>query len=99
MRKKIEKEVIFYEISDFKYYLQNDKRLSQNTITAYITDLEGYASFMKEYQKIEDVIDIERENINKYILSLKRKELSKTSISRKIIAVKEFHKFLYQGVK
>ena len=96
MRKKIEKEVIFYEISDFKYYLQNDKRLSQNTITAYITDLEGYASFMKEYQKIEDVIDIERENINKYILSLKRKELSKTSISRKIIAVKEFHKFLYQ---
>ena len=40
MRKKIEKEVIFYEISDFKYYLQNDKRLSQNTITAYITDLE-----------------------------------------------------------
>ena len=40
---------------------------------------------MKEYQKIEDVIDIERENINKYILSLKRKELSKTSISRKII--------------
>ena len=96
MRKKIEKEVIFYEISDFKYYLQNDKRLSQNTINAYITDLEGYASFMKEYQKIEDVIDIERENINKYILSLKRKELSKTSISRKIIAVKEFHKFLYQ---
>lgn len=96
MRKKIEKEVIFYEISDFKYYLQNDKRLSPNTINAYITDLEGYASFMKEYQKIEDVIDIERENINKYILSLKRKELSKTSISRKIIAVKEFHKFLYQ---
>ena len=40
----------------------------KNTITAYITDLEGYASFMKEYQKIEDVIDIERENIGKSVI-------------------------------
>lgn len=96
MKKKVEKEVVFYEISDFKYYLQNDKRASENTISAYITDLEAYAEFMDKYQNISDVCDIEREHINKYILSLKRKELSKTTITRKIIAIKEFHKFLYK---
>lgn len=95
MIKKEEKEIVFYEISDFKYYLQNEKRASKNTISAYITDINMYAEFMKKYQNVFDVQDIEREHINKYILSLKRKELSKPSISRKVIAIKEFHKFLY----
>lgn len=93
--KKTEKEVIFYEISDFKYYLQNDKRASKNTIQAYLTDLNLYAEFLKKYQNIYDVTEIEREHIHKYILSLKRKDLSKQSIARKIIAIKEFHKFLF----
>jgi len=95
MIKKEEKEIVFYEISDFKYYLQNEKRASKNTVSAYITDINMYAEFMKKYQNVFDVQDIEREHINKYILSLKRKELSKQSISRKVIAIKEFHKFLY----
>lgn len=95
MRKKEEKEIIFYEISDFKYYLQNDKRASKNTITAYLTDLRLYSEFLKKYQQIEDVADIEREHIQKYIVSLKRRELSKPSIARKVIAIKEFHQFLF----
>ena len=93
--KKKEKEIIFYEISDFKYHLQNDKRASQNTIAAYITDLEGYQNFLHKYHFITDVSEIDRENIEKYILSLKRKDLSVQSISRKIISIKEFHKFLF----
>lgn len=93
--KKDEKEVVFYEISDFKYYLQGDKRCSKNTVNAYITDLNLYGEFLKKYQDVYDVADIEREHINKYLLSLKRKELSKQTIARKIIAIKEFHKFLY----
>ena len=93
--KKEEKDVQFYEISDFKYYLQGDKRCSKNTVNAYITDLNMYGEFLKKYQDVYDVSDIEREHINKYLLSLKRKELSKQTIARKIIAIKEFHKFLY----
>lgn len=95
MRKKIEHDVIFYEISDFKYYLQNDKRSSANTIQAYLSDLQLYAEFLNQYQGIRDVTEIEREHVQKYIQSLKRKELSKPTITRKIIAIKEFHKFLF----
>ena len=94
MKKKEEREVIFYEITDFKYYLIDTLNLSNNTVDAYISDLYQYESFLHEYEHIDDVKDIEREDISKYIQSLKRKDLSKSSISRKVIAIKEFHKFL-----
>ncbi len=94
MKKKKEDEVIFYEISDFKYHLSDDLRLSDNTISAYISDLEQYAKYLNTYRKINDVTDIEREDIISYIDSLKRKELSKRTISRKLIAIKDFHKYL-----
>ena len=93
MKKKEEKEVIFYEISDFDYYLQS-MRKSKNTISAYISDLNQYAEFLHRYEHIDEVDKIEREDIIKYIDSLKRKNLSKQSIARKIIAIKDFHKYL-----
>lgn len=89
------KDISFYEFSDFRYYLQNDKRLSDNTVSAYMTDLELYGKFLIKYQNISDITYVNDEHINKYIASLKRSNLSKTTISRKIIAIKEFHKFLY----
>ena len=94
MKRKKDVEVIFYEISDFKYHLEDDLRSSKNTVDAYISDLNQYAKFLHDYEFINDVGDIEREDIEKYILSLKWKKLSKATISRKIIAIKDFHKFL-----
>ncbi len=94
MKKKIEREVIFFEITDFKYYLEDNLNLSNNTVEAYLSDLYQYETFLHEYEHIDDVNDITREDISKYIQSLKRKNLSKSSITRKVIAIKEFHKFL-----
>ena len=93
--KKVEKEISFYEFSDFKYHLQIDKRLRKNTIQAYMTDLELYGEFIKKYQlDVKFITDVQKEHIEKYIASLKRADFSKQSIARKIIAIKEFHKFL-----
>lgn len=98
MKKKKEEEVIFYEISDFKFYLE-DLRKSENTISAYITDLKQYAEFLNTYSRISDVAEIERDDIIKYIDSLKRKKLSKQTIARKVISIKDFHKFLEKEMK
>lgn len=89
------KEVEFYEFSDFRYHLQTDKRLSKNTVQAYMTDLNGYGKFLKEYQNIRFVDGITEDHIQRYIASLKRKDLSKRTLSRKIIVIKEFHHFLF----
>lgn len=94
MKKKVEKEVIFYEIADFKYHLEDDLRLSENTISAYISDLEQYALYLNTYRNISEVTDIKEEDIVSFIDSLKRRKLSKQSISRKLIAIKDFHKYL-----
>ncbi len=93
--KQVKNEVEFYEFSDFRYHLQTDKRLSPNTVSAYLIDLNGYGKFLKEYQKIQDITMVDEEHINRYIASLKRRDMSKRTISRKIIAIKEFHHFLF----
>lgn len=90
-----DRQVSFYEFSDFRYHLQTDKRLSSNTVSAYMTDLELYGEFLVKYQNLKDITMVTEEHINKYIASLKRADMSKQTISRKIIAIKEFHKFLY----
>ena len=89
-----ERNVVFYEISDFKYHLEDDLRLSKNTVDAYMTDLYQYEDFLNRVLKIEDVSDIDKEAVVKYIDSLKRKNLSKKTISRKLTAIKDFHKYL-----
>ncbi len=88
-------EPVFYEISDFKYFLESEKNLSLNSIQAYINDLNEYSIFLKKYQHVYDVNDIESLCIDRYLLSLKRADYSSRSISRKLSSIKSFHKFLY----
>ena len=92
--KNKENELVFYEITDFIYYLEDEKRLSYNTILAYKTDILEYQNFLVKYQQISDVRDITKDMIVKYIASLKRANLAKRTITRKIIVIKSFHKFL-----
>ncbi len=94
MKKIKEKEVIFYEIQDFKFYLESEKNLSVNTIKAYISDLEQYALYLNKYCEIDDLNQIEEVHIVKYLQNLKKNKISKTSQARKLIAIKEFHKYL-----
>lgn len=88
-------EVKLYEIEDFRYYLEVDKRLSLNSVKSYLTDLKKYEAFLIKYQNVFSVDDITSDMIEKYILSLKRGGFSKSSIQRKIVCIKEFHKFLH----
>lgn len=88
------KEITFYELSDFKYYLESEKRLAKNTVISYVSDLNKYFEFLIKYQHITNLEDVKATNIEKYISSLKRGEMSSRTISRKIVTIKEFHHFL-----
>lgn len=91
--KKTEEEVTFYEFSQFAFYLETEKHLSLNSINSYLADLKDYGIYLKKLNIdfISEVTDIE---INKYIMSLKRKDLAKKSIQRHITCLKMFHKWL-----
>ena len=69
-KRRDDNDAIFYRLADFKYYLEYNLRLSENTINAYMTDLYQYEEFMVVYEKIEDEEEIEREDINNYLSNL-----------------------------
>lgn len=84
-----------YEINDFKYYLKNEKGLSENTTYSYIKDITLYSNYLEKRFDITNVKKIEKNHIKAYLKYLKQtKKLSQSSISRKLTSIKQFHKFL-----
>ena len=51
-----------YEITDFKYYLESERRLAKNTVMSYISDLNQYADFLLTYENIKEAVDISKIN-------------------------------------
>lgn len=83
-----------YLINEYQYYLKREKGLSQNTITAYLRDLEQYRTYLEKSYEITNIQKIERKHIETFLKSLHKKDLSSKSLSRKLTAIKGFHQFL-----
>ena len=61
----------------YKEFLLSEKNLSQNTIDNYLVDLKQFLIFFVKFESIN-------QNIEKYISSLRKKNISNSSINRKI---------------
>ncbi len=82
-------------LEEFLNYLTVERGLSKNTISAYRTDLEHLMGRM-ETIGIKDVGKIRRQDITSYMLYLKDKGIGSNSISRALVAIKMFYRFLIQ---
>jgi integrase/recombinase XerD len=82
-------------IAEFLNYIAVEKGLSKNTISAYGTDLKHFASYMASCG-LSDIDGINRQHITKYLLSLKDGGIGGNSISRALVAIKMFYRFLIQ---
>src|SRR3989339_692608 len=82
-----------YLLKDFEYYLKKEKGSSQNTIAAYLTDLNQYTLFLEKYHDITKPKFIEKKHIEGFLKSMKR-QVSTKSLARKLTAIKGFHHFL-----
>lgn len=81
-------------LKEYEYYLKVTKRLSQNTITSYNTDLSEYIDFIEKNYGFRDPNRIEKQHIRNFVGRLKRKNNTASSVSRKLSAIRSFHKFL-----
>ena len=72
----------------YKEFLLSEKNLSQNTIDNYLVDLKQFLIFFVKFESIN-------QNIEKYISSLRKKNISNATINRKISSIKNFLKFLH----
>ncbi len=88
--------IIIRFIHDFLSNLSAIKRVSQNTSIAYENDLFQFYNFVKN-KEIADLNKVTEKTIRLFILDLNEKELSRTSISRKLSVIRGFLSYLVQN--
>ncbi len=83
-------------IEQFLSQLSNIRRYSENTIKAYRIDLFEFHDFCNENSK-SDITDITEKLLKKFTIYLTEKNIDKTSISRKLSAVRSLFKYAYRN--
>jgi integrase/recombinase XerD len=70
-----------------------EKGLSKNTRLAYGRDLQRYAAFLKK-AKVLSFDEVTRQEIMDFLLKERDRGLTPASVSRELVAVRMFHRFL-----
>jgi integrase/recombinase XerC len=88
------------ELTAFLNYLEHERRYSKHTITAYKRDLTQFITYLQEQYELEEWAKLKSLHLRSWVVSLMQRELSATSIHRKVSSLKTYHKFLLitQGI-
>jgi len=89
--------MIINELAD-KYLddIESIRRYSKNTVKSYRTDLQEFLAYCNKNNKTEISVISER-FIKSYLMILNEKELDKTTIVRKLAAIRSLYKFAFQN--
>ncbi|MBJ7881481.1 tyrosine-type recombinase/integrase [Gelidibacter salicanalis] len=86
--------VLNTEFSYFSEYLRHEKKYSELTVKAYLTDLEGFLKFITEEYGSENIQEVNYSQIRRWIVMLVEAAISNRSINRKISSLNSYFKFL-----
>lgn len=79
-------------LNDFKLYLEVERNFSQHTVKAYVSDCLSFLIWLGE-QSLESV---QPQLVKEYLLYIQKFSYTKTTVARKIAAVRGFYNFLYE---
>jgi integrase/recombinase XerC len=77
-------------VFDFITYLKNEKNVSPHTARSYLSDLEQLFDFLGEM----DLIKVDHQTLRQFIAHLMKLKKGKSSIARKLSAIRTFFKYL-----
>jgi integrase/recombinase XerD len=77
-------------LPQFRDHLALERRLSENTVRAYVQDLEQYGLFLLG-RKVGDVTEVRTSDLEEYVAGAR---WAAATASRKIAALRAFHEFL-----
>lgn len=80
-------------IKEYIDYIKDKKRLSQNTIASYYTDIKKYSEYL--VRKETALGDVVENDIISYIIELEKANISVSTVSRMISSIKSFHDYLF----
>ncbi len=83
-------------VDDFLRYARAERRLSPNTVSAYRRDLAQFEAFVSAHEGTHDWgwADVHRVSIRSFMGDLELRGLKRSSIARKLAAVRAFFAFL-----
>ena len=85
-------------INDFEKFLIREKQASDNTVNAYMKDLEHFEDFVVS-RGIDRITDVSNSDIVAYLMELKKQGRSKSPVNRRLTSIRTFYKFLLREGK
>lgn len=85
------------QIKLFLEFLENDKRVSKNTLESYRRDIMQYADYIEENHM--NYTKIDNEEIEEYLDYLKEEGKKASTISRNLASIRSFYQYLIRTKK
>ncbi len=85
------------QIKLFLEFLQNDKKLSNNTLQSYKRDILQYQTYIDKNKL--NYLKIDHEDVNEYLKSLSKANKKTSTISRNLATMRAFYQFLIRTKK
>ena len=76
--------------SQFESYLVDIKKLSVNSVSAYMRDIPGFEKYLSE-KNVTDINSASKADIAAYLLQLKQNGMSTSTVNRKLASLKAFY--------
>lgn len=80
-------------IDRYESYLKNERKMSANTVQAYIRDIRHFADFVSG-RGVSDVYDASNAEVVAYLMNLKTAGRSQSTVNRKLASIRTFFEFL-----
>jgi integrase/recombinase XerD len=81
------------DLESFFNFISVEKGLSKNTLLAYRRDLARYTAFLKK-AGVDSLKKVSRREIMNFLLAERDRDLTPSSVSRGLVAIRMLHKFL-----
>ena len=85
------------QINLFLEFLENEKKLSDNTLQSYRRDIEQYEKYIKKNRM--NFAKVNKEDIENYMKELKSMQKKTSTISRNLASIRSFSQFLLKNRK
>lgn len=82
-------------LKEYIDYIKDKKKLSENTIVSYFTDIKKYIEYLNEKNiKLAEVVE---NDIIGFLIKLEKENVSVATVSRMISSIKSFHDYLFMN--
>ena len=83
-------------MEQFEAYLKNEKKMSANTVQAYVRDVRHFDDFVKSIG-LMDVSEASNAEVVAFLMNLKTAGRSRSTVNRKLASIRTFFDYLHKS--